>query len=188
MSRRLVSFALLGAAVLGPAGAEQQLVVLDPGRTRIGFRLEATAHDVEGEFALRSGEMRFDPETGQASGQIEVDLTVARTGNKKRDRTMHERVLESGRFPLAVFRPRRLVGAVAPEGASSVSIEGVLAFHGADHEMKLEVRVVREGSRWTADTRFDIPFVEWGLEDPSFLFLRVKKLVQVHVTAEGELR
>jgi len=176
------------ATMLPPTGAAERLLVLDPPRTRVGFLLDATAHDVEGEFALRSGEIRFDPETGAASGEIQVDLTSARTGNKKRDKTMHERVLETARFPRAVFRPRRLDGALAPEGTSEIVLEGVLAFHGAEHEWKLPARVTRTGSRTVVDARFTIPFVEWGLHDPSFLFLRVSKTVAVHVTAEGEFR
>lgn len=188
MWSRPLPVVLLAATVLPAAGATEQTVALDPARTRIAFRLGATAHDVEGEFALRSGEVRFDPETGEAVGRIEVDLTGASTGSKKRDRTMHERVLESERFPLASFRPTRVASAVLPEGDSTVAVEGVLAFHGSEHPMTLEARVTRAGPQLTVDVRFDIPYVEWGLEDPSFLFLRVKKAVQVHVTGEGTIR
>lgn len=44
-----------------------------------------------------------------------------------------------------------------------------------------------QNGRLKADTRFSIPFVEWGLKDPSVAFLRVKKVVEVHVKAEGRL-
>ena len=44
------------------------------------------------------------------------------------------------------------------------------------------------GGRVVAETSFEIPFVAWGLRDPSFMVLRVAKVVSVTVRAEGELR
>ena len=41
--------------------------------------------------------------------------------------------------------------------------------------------------RFTASTEFEIPYVEWGLDDPSTFVLRVAKEVQVMIEAEGTI-
>ena len=176
--------------VLVPAQAasSEQVLTLDPSSTRVDFLLEATAHDVRGTFALKGGEVRFDPASGVASGDITIDLTVARTGNGSRDKTMHREVLETPKFPTAVFRARKLLGTLEPSGTSKVTLQGVLTFHGADHPLSLPADVRRAGDRLTGQTEFDIPFVEWGLHDPSIFVLRVSKTVRVTVRTEGTVR
>lgn len=181
----VVPMAALVAAV--PVQAETRALVLDPAASKVGFTLPATGHDVEGMLAVKSGRIVFDPETGQASGDITIDLKSAQTGNKSRDKTMHEEVLETAAHPLAVFRAEKLRGTVAPTGTSQVTLDGTLNFHGADHKVSLPARVDAQNGRLKAETRFPIPFVEWGLKDPSVAFLRVQKTVQVHVSAEGRL-
>lgn len=186
-SALLLALATLASSSVPALRAEPRTLVLDPAATKVDFTLPATAHDVEGALALRSGRIFFDTQTGQASGDITVDLKSAQTGNKSRDKTMHEEVLETPAHPLAVFRAEKLRGAVAPSGPSQVTLDGTLSFHGADHKMSLPAKLAVENGRVRADVRFGIPFVDWGLKDPSIVFLRVQKVVQVHVSAEGRL-
>lgn len=169
------------------AHAEQRVLVLDPAASRVSFTLPATGHTVEGTLALKSGRIAFDPATGAASGEIVIDLASARTGNKSRDETMHEEVLETGQHPLAVFRAEKIRGALAPSGPSQVTLDGTLTFHGADHRMSLPARVENQNGHLKAETELQIPFVQWGLHDPSILMLRVAKVVTVKVAARGSL-
>lgn len=182
-----VTLAFLALAAAVPAVAQSRVLTLDAAASRVSFLLEATGHDVEGTLALRSGRIAYDAATGSASGEIVLDVKSARTGNGSRDKTMHGDVLETAKFPTAAFRPVHLVGTVAPAGASKVTLEGVFTFHGADHKLSLPATVEARDGRLKADFRFPIPFVEWGLEDPSFAFLRVAKVVNVHVVAMGSL-
>ena len=184
---RNVVLAALTAFVATAAFAGERVLVLDPAASKVSFTLEATGHDVEGMLAVQSGRIAFDPETGAASGEIAVDLKSAKTGNGSRDRTMHEKVLEDAAYPLAVFRAERLRGAVAPSGPSQITLDGTLSFHGADHKMSLPAKLDVKNGRLTAETRFPIPFIEWGLHDPSLAFLRVAKVVSVKVVAQGAL-
>ena len=43
------------------------------------------------------------------------------------------------------------------------------------------------GNEWTAETTFSVPYVKWGLKNPSNLFLRVKDTVNLTVRAGGRL-
>jgi hypothetical protein len=100
---------------------------------------------------------------------------------------MHEEVLETERFPVAVFRPGRLLGKVPAEGTVDLEIEGMLLFHGGEHELTAPVRITANGSSISAVSEFTIPYVAWGLEDPSVFVLRVAKEVKVRVELSGTL-
>lgn len=186
LSRSAVLLALVSLVAL-PVHAATQVLILDPAASRVGFTLPATGHTVEGSFALKSGRITFDSATGDASGEIVLDLTGAQTGNKSRDNTMHQDVLETAKYPTAVFRAEKIRGTVAPAGPSQVTLDGTLSFHGADHKMSLPAKVDVQNGRLKAQTQLSIPYVEWGLKNPSVMFLRVDKVVTVNVNAEGRL-
>lgn len=189
LSRRAVLPILFLLALLPavPALAEQRVLVLDPAASKVSFTLGATGHDVHGALAVKSGRIAFDPATGEASGEIAIDLKSAETGNGSRDKTMHKEVLEDDTYPLAVFRAEKVRGTVAPSGPSQITLDGTLSFHGTDHKMSLPAKVDVRNGHVAAETEFPIPFIEWGLPDPSIAFLRVAKVVSVKVKAEGSL-
>lgn len=179
-------FAVL-ALLATAARAEQRVLVLDPAASKVSFTLEATGHDVEGALAVKSGRIAFDPATGAASGEIAIDLKSARTGNNSRDKTMHNEVLEDGKYPLAVFRAEKVRGSVPAEGAGQINLDGILSLHGSDHKVSLPAKVEVHGGRLKAETSFPVPYVEWGLRDPSIVILKVAKVVAVKVSAQGSL-
>lgn len=183
----VIAWAVLVAPAARSARAEQIALVLDPAASKVSFTLDATGHDVEGAMAVKSGRIVFDPATGSASGEIVLDLKSAKTGSDGRDEDMHEKVLETGKYPAATFRAEKVRGAVAPSGASQVTLDGTLSFHGSDHKMSLPAKIQVENGRARADTRLQIPYVQWGLHDPSLFVLRVAKVVDVTVHAVGTL-
>lgn len=184
----LPALALTLLAVLAPAAARAETrVVLDPAASRVAFTLDATGHTVEGTIPIKSGRVTFDPATGQASGEITLDLKGAKTGNDGRDKKMHETVLETARYPTAVFRAEKVRGTLAPSGSSQVTLDGTLTFHGADHKLSLPAKVNVQDGRIKADATVTIPYVAWGLKDPSAFVLRVGKTVAVKAHAEGRL-
>jgi polyisoprenoid-binding protein YceI len=184
-----VTAVLLALFVLAPvAGAAEQVLSLDPDASEVTFLVDATGHDVHGTLYLNAGEVHFDPATGTASGRIEIDATRAETGNRSRDKTMHKKVLESVSFPLFVFVPDHFTGEIADAGSSRVELHGTLTIHGAEHPLTLEAAVERgEDGALTAVSSFDVPYVEWGMHNPSLLFLRVADRVAVTVKAAGAL-
>jgi polyisoprenoid-binding protein YceI len=188
--RPAVVLALAGAlfaAGPAPVAAEETAFTLDPAASRVTFTLQATLHTVEGSFRVVEGEVRFDPVTGAASGRVMVDAASGDTGNPKRDRDLHRIVLESERHPRAVLAPTRLDGALPEEGTGRLTLAGELTLHGAAHRVTIPLRVTRRGGWLTAEGDFAVPYVAWGMADPSKLFLRVGKEVDVHLVAAGEL-
>ncbi len=181
----LAFVALLAAAP--SVRAEEQVLSLDPATTAVHFTVTATGHDVEGSFHLTSGAVRFDTATGTASGEIRIDALSAATGNGSRDKTLRGDVLETERFPLFVFTPERVVGAVPLTGEGQVELRGVVVLHGASHPLTVPAKVHLEGGRLKLTAEFAVPYVEWGLHNPSVLFLKVADVVQVKIDGEGTL-
>ena len=159
---------------------------IDPSRSAIQFTLGAILHTVHGTFRLKSSTIHFDPSSGKASGQIAVDVRSGNTGVGMRDHQMHANVLESDRFPDAVFSPDHVNGRVASKGVSEVEVHGVLRIHGRDHEITVPVRVQTQPGSLTARAKFTVPYVSWGMKDPSTFVLQVDKSVNVDVTLEGQ--
>jgi polyisoprenoid-binding protein YceI len=181
--------ALAVAASAAPmAAADPVQLTLDPAASEVRFSLGAVLHTVHGGFRLERGRIVFDPAGGAASGEVAVDLASGDTGNQRRDRDMHRKVLESERFPQAVLTVEAVEGALPADGASAeLTLRGVLALHGGEHPVEVAVEVSRSGDRVEARARLTVPYVEWGLEDPSSFVLRVDKEVEVEVTVGGTL-
>jgi polyisoprenoid-binding protein YceI len=164
-------------------------VVLDPAQTEIHWKLSAGLHTVHGTFKLKTGEFLFNPKTGLAEGQILVDATTGESGNATRDKRMQDEVLESNRYPAIFFHPTEIKGPFkAGVGMQDLTGEGTFNIHGADHPLELPLKVQINGDTVTATTRFTVPYVEWGLKNPSRLLLRVGKQVEVEVTAKGTIK
>lgn len=167
--------------------AQSVTLNLDPAQTKITFTLGATFHTVEGSFKLKSGTIQFNPATGEASGDVVVDATSGESGNDSRDRKMHKSVLESQNYPEIVFVPERIQGQVSLSGESHVQILGLVKLHGSQHEIALPADIQVTGNQLTANVHFAIPYVEWGLKDPSTFILRVDKTVNIIIHAVGSL-
>jgi polyisoprenoid-binding protein YceI len=188
---RMLECALaLGLLLGGPAAARAQglTLELDPSLTQVRWTLPGFPETVHGTFTLRKGIVRFDPTSRAADGLIELDASSGASGNGARDRRMHEEILEVDRYPLITFRPFRLDGTYRPAGAQEIQLSGALSLHGSEHPFVLSIHVTTEGGRVTADTRFTVPYVAWGLKDPSVLILRSSKTVDIEVHAVGRLQ
>jgi len=160
-------------------------VILDAAASKVSFTLDTTWHVVHGTMALSSGTIRFDMQTGEASGEITVDARTAETGNTGRDKTMHTDVLETTRFPTIVFKPQRVEGSLVEPGRSELTIAGVMSLHGSDHSMTMKTTVDSAQGHVQSELRFPVPYVEWGMKDPSMLLARTAKTVDILVHAEG---
>ena len=184
---------IAAVVVLGIQLAEAQShslkVVLDPAQSQVRWKLGADLHKVDGTFKLKSGEFVFDPATGVAEGEILVDATTGESGIPARDKRMHEEVLESNRYPAMFFHPAQIKGAFKPgEATQQLQAQGSFNIHGADHAMEVPVKVDTAGNTVTATTHFSVPYVAWGMKNPSKLLLRVSKQVEIEVIAKGTIK
>jgi polyisoprenoid-binding protein YceI len=180
-----VLFALLGASAA--ASAQQSTLTLDPAKTTVSFTLGDVLHTVNGSFRLKRGTLQLDPRAGKLTGEIVVDAKSGDTGSKMRDGKMHREILESEQYPEITFRPDRLEGTVSSIGKSAVKVHGIFTIHGVDREIEVPAAADLAEDHWTATLHFTIPYVKWGMKNPSALFLRVDESVQIDIVAAGTL-
>jgi polyisoprenoid-binding protein YceI len=185
-ARRLLALALLSFPAAAPAA--EDTFTLDAERSRVRFTLAATLHTVYGEGRVLEGAIRFDPETGAASGAVRVDARSFRTGNETRDENMHAQVLESERYPEIRFAAERLEVRARSARAAEVTLHGALALHGAEHAVGVPARLALEDGALRVTGAFTVPYVAWGLRDVSTFVLRVAKDVEVQLDLFGALQ
>jgi polyisoprenoid-binding protein YceI len=188
MLRSRIFWLLTALCLPLPLGAEPLTFELDPAATHVDLFFTATLHSVDGLLRAKSGTLQLDPEAGTAHGRIVLDATSAATGNSQRDEKMHEKILESRQFPEIVFDVDKISGTLHREGRSDVLLSGTIEMHGVRRPAELPATVLVEGDRIRATGNITIPYLEWGLRDPSFFVLRVAKEVQVAVHAAGRLQ
>ena len=176
MMKFIIAFAL---AV--PLFASEHTLQLTPENTKIEWTLSDPLHTVHGSFKLKRGSITFDSDSGKATGEVVVDVKSGESGSTARDSRMHDKVLESSKYPDAVFKPDHIEGKVATQGASSLKLHGSLQIHGASHEITTNVEVAASGSQMNTAISFGIPYVAWGMKDPSNFLLKVGKSVQVTI-------
>ena len=186
MHRRLFRWGMLLFLLAVPCRAEPLTVTLDPAKSRLSIRFHATMHNVDGSLGPASGVFQLDPSTGQASGEIRMDFSGATTELKRRDRKMHQKILETHRYPGATFHVERVVvpRQLRP-GKNDVQLWGKVDFHGASHEVSLPAEVTLDGQGFRARGWIEVPYISWGLRDPSVFLMRVAPVVTVEVDVVG---
>jgi len=180
----LAGCSLLGGASSAAAGD----LVLDPAASQVAFLLPATLHKVHGSFQLVEGRIAFDLASHAASGRIVLDARSAQTGLASRDRNMRTKVLASERYPEIVFEPERLE--VARRGAEEarVTLHGQVEIRGLRKPLEIPADVTRAGDELRIQADFQVPYVAWGLPDPSVFVLKVAPEVSVHLDVRGVVR
>jgi polyisoprenoid-binding protein YceI len=178
MSRSILCLLPLLSGVLW---AQPVVLHIEPAHTEVEYLLGATLHSVHGTFHLKRGDFTFDPATGKATGELVVDAASGSSGNESRDKKMHQDILQSAKYPDIVFRPDRVDGKVATSGHSDVQLHGVFSLHGADHEMMVPLSVDAANGGYQAVATFTVPYIKWGLKNPSTFLLRVSDKVEITV-------
>jgi polyisoprenoid-binding protein YceI len=169
--------------------AREITLQLDPAQSKVHYTVDSTLHTVHGTFALKQGSaVHFDPETGKAGGEIAVYVTSGESGNSSRDERMHKEILQTQKYPDAIFRPDQVEGKVARDGPSDVKLHGVMLLHGGEHPVVALVHAELAGDHWTGIAKFDVPYIQWGIKDPSNWLLKVKPIVNVELDMVGTER
>jgi polyisoprenoid-binding protein YceI len=174
-------------ALAVPANARQAVLELDPANTHIDYTLQGWPHVTHGTFRLASGVIRIDPATGKAGGSVIVSAVSGDSHSHMRDSEMKDSILEVQRYPEITFTPQQAEGQRTESGEFPATLRGILTIHGAAHEITLDTMVRPSGDRFTATTHFTIPYVAWGLKDPSILVFRCAKTVEVDISTHGRV-
>lgn len=167
------------------AASAQQTFTVDPAASSVAFGLTGTGHEVHGTFHVTSGTVQFDRSAAKISGSIVVSAASGDSGDKGRDKNMHTQVLDVEHYGDVTFQPQSYEGTIAPTGDSTIQVAGAFRLHGASHDITVPMQVHIDGTHLTAKGSFVVPYVKWGLKDPSVFILKVAKEVHIDLDLVG---
>jgi polyisoprenoid-binding protein YceI len=180
-------FLTLVLAAVPAVYAQHQTFTVKPDASQVAFALGGSGHHVNGTFHVQSGAVDFDRGAHTISGSIVVAAGSGNSGEPSRDKKMNAEILDVAHFAEVSFAPKSFQGAIAPSGDSTIQVAGVFTLHGTPHDLTVPMQIHIDGSILTAKTHFTVPYVQWGLKDPSIFILKVAKEVDIDLTLAGSL-
>jgi polyisoprenoid-binding protein YceI len=182
----IVPFLSAAALLLLSASARgEEHYKVDPATSEVHFTLGASDHPVEGTFHVTSGEFTLDSQSGGMTGTVAVDAASGDSGNKSRDKKMTSAQLKAQTYAAVTFAPTKFSGQVKDSGDSTGQVDGNFTLLGQPHSISVPMTVHMEGDHFIATGSFDVPFVNWGVKDPSFMMLKVDKQVKIQLKLSG---
>jgi polyisoprenoid-binding protein YceI len=183
------SFAVFAIAViLAPAAlAQHQTFAVNPDASEVKMTLNTTHEVVNGTFHIQSGSIEFDRSTSKMSGLVVVLAGSGKTGNGSRDKKMDKDILLVEQYATVSFEPKSYAGVIAPSGDSAIQVTGIFTLLGTPHEITIPMLVHLENATATAKAHFVVPYIQWGVKDPSFLFWKADKDVAIDLFLTGRL-
>jgi polyisoprenoid-binding protein YceI len=184
--RSLFGFAL--AVLLAPAAlAQSRTFAVNPDASEVTMTLKTTHELVNGTFHLQSGSIEFDRSSRNMSGAIVVLAGSGKTGNGIRDKKMDKDILEVEKYAMISFEPKTYTSALAPSGDSTIQVTGVFTLLGTPHEVSIPIQVHLDGGSASAKAHFVVPYVQWGLKNPSFLIWKADNDVAIDLNLVGTI-
>ena len=169
------------------AFAQHQTFTIDPNASQVGWGLGGNGHHVTGTFHVQTGSIDFDRTAHTISGSVVVAAGSGNSGEASRDKKMNKDVLDVEHYSEITFVPQKYDGAIAPTGDSTIQVSGTFTLHGTPHDLTVPMQIHIDAGALTAKTHFVVPYVKWGLKDPSIFMLKVAKEVDIDLTLTGKL-
>ena len=183
------SFAVLALAIiLAPSAlAQHQTFAVNPDASEINMTLNTTHEVVNGTFHIQSGSIGFDRSASKISGSVVVLAGSGKTGNDSRDKKMNKDILKVDQYATVSFAPKAYTGTIASSGDSTIQVSGVVILLGNPHDLTIPMQIHMDGSKATARAQFVVPYVQWGLKNPSFMFWKAENDVAIDLNLVGQV-
>ncbi len=153
--------------------------VIDPAQSPVSYGVGETFLSQNNRYAYAvastsvvSGEIVIDFENLAAStvGEITVDISTFQSDQKRRDKAIRDRWLQSSKFPLAVFSPTELHGlpqSYAPGDVLAFEVAGDLLVRDVVHATVFTVSVSMEGDQLNGKALGHVQMTDFGFEPPT---------------------
>jgi hypothetical protein len=167
--------------------AQHQTFAVNPDASEVKMKLNTTHEVVNGTFHIQSGSINFDRTASHISGIVIVAAGSGKTGNDSRDKKMNKDILKVDQFATVSFAPKAYNGTIAASGDSTIQVSGVFTLLGTAHDMTIPMQIHIDGSKATAKAQFVVPYVPWGLKNPSFLIWKADNDVAIDLNLVGQV-
>jgi polyisoprenoid-binding protein YceI len=178
---------MLPLLLVSSALGQHQTFTITPESSDVSFTLGDVLHTVHGSFHVQSSSVDFDRSAGTIAGSVVVAAGSGNSGSEARDRKMSTEILDASHFAEVSFVPATYQGTIAQTGDSAIQVTGTFTLHGKPHPLTVPMQIHIDETNCTAKTHFSVPYVQWGLKDPSTFILRVGKVVDIDLTLVGHL-
>jgi polyisoprenoid-binding protein YceI len=169
------------------AFAQHQTFTVNPDASKVAFTLGGNTHHVDGTFHVQSGSIDYDRSAQAISGSVVVAAGSGNSGDQGRDKKMNSDVLDVAHYAEVSFVPKSYQGTIPTSGDFTIQVTGIFTLHGTPHDLTVPMQIHIEGTALTTKTHFTVPYVQWGLKDPSIFILKVAKVVDIDLTLAGSL-
>jgi hypothetical protein len=183
------SFAVAAVALIfAPAAlAQHKTFAVDLDASEVKMKLNTTHEVVNGTFHVQSGSVEFDRGATKISGTVVVAAGSGKTGNDSRDKKMNKDILQVDQYTTVSFAPKTYKGTISASGDSTIQVNGVFTLLGTPHDLTIPMQIHIDGSKATAKAQFVVPYVQWGLKNPSFLIWKAENDVAVDLSLVGNI-
>jgi polyisoprenoid-binding protein YceI len=183
------AFAVVALAfIVAPAAlAQHQTFAISPDASEVKMTLKTTHELVKGTFHIQSGSINFDRTTSLISGIVIVAAGSGKTGNDSRDKKMNKDILKVDQYTTVSFGPKTYSGTIASSGDSIIQVSGVFTLIGTSHDLTIPMQIHIDGSKATAKAQFVVPYVQWGLKNPSFMIWKANDNVAMELNLVGQV-
>jgi len=182
-------FASLALAItlLTTALAQHQTFTINPDTSDVEIKLNTTHEVVNGTFHIQSGTIDFDRTASHISGIVIVAAATGKTGNGSRDKKMNRDILKADQFATVTFAPKSYTGTIPTSGDSTIQVSGVFTLLSTPHDLTIPMLIHIDGPKATAKAQFVVPYVKWGLKNPSFLIWKADNDVAIDLNLAGQI-
>jgi len=170
-----------------PASTQHQSFVVNPGASEVKMTLKTTHEIVNGVFHVQSGSVDFGRGAPKMSGLITVAAGSGKTGNDSRDKKMNKDILKVEQYGTVSFEPKTYAGNMAASGDSTIQVTGIFTLLGIPHEITVPMQVHLDDAGATVKAHFVVPYVQWGLKNPSFLIWKADNDVAIDLNLVGTI-
>ena len=183
------SFAVAALALIfAPAAlAQHRTFAVNPDASEVKMKLNTTHEVVNGTFHVQAGSIEFDRSATKISGIVVVAAGSGKTGNDSRDKKMNKDILKVDQYTTVSFAPKTYTGTIPVSGDSTIQVSGVFTLLGTPHELTIPMQIHIDGSKASAKAQFVVPYVQWGLKNPSFLIWKAENDVAMDLSIVGDI-
>jgi hypothetical protein len=184
---KVFEVAALALIFVPAAFAQHRTFAVNPDASEVRMKLNTTHEVVNGTFHVQSGSIEFDRSATKISGIVVVAAGSGKTGNDSRDKKMNNDILKVDKYTTVSFAPKTYTGTIPVSGDSAIQVSGVFTLLGAPHDLTVPMQIHIDGSKATAKSQFVVPYVQWGLKNPSFLIWKAENDVAIDLSLVGNV-
>jgi polyisoprenoid-binding protein YceI len=143
---------------------------------RVDEVLNGQSNTAVGRTTAVTGSVTATPTT-VTEAKFTVDLTKVASDQARRDAQFQDRIMQTSQFPTASFTladPVDLAKLATAAGTRTVDVQGTLALHGTTKDVTTPLTVVRSGATLTISGQVPVVFADYGIDNPSFGFVRTE--------------